>query len=218
MDILGKQTENNGSLSESELVEILTSSDYSTKGTLSDNGEESVLQKTLTSSDGKYQISVSEIYNSSLEKAKTSKKLTEIVKNTDYGKSINYSVTVNGTTLNDWKVFLNDGNNVYIILSGNLAGNLMPNLGYPVANYGGWYGLEYESEGTPEEIIDCLGSTVIFMDFANGRGASSATGAPTLEQFEASYGHTIKEGDVLQGALYTERRLLPWYYWRLLWS
>ena len=63
IDIAGKQIQNDGSLSEKELVEILTSSEYNTKGTLSDNGEESVLDKILTSSDGQYQIPVSEIYN-----------------------------------------------------------------------------------------------------------------------------------------------------------
>ena len=63
IDIAGKQIQNDGSLSEEELVEILTSSEYNTKGTLSDNGEESVLDKILTSSDGQYQIPVSEIYN-----------------------------------------------------------------------------------------------------------------------------------------------------------
>lgn len=66
MDILGKQAQNHGSLSEQELIDILTSNDYNTKGTLSDNNEESVLQKTLTSNNGKYQIPVSEIYNGSL--------------------------------------------------------------------------------------------------------------------------------------------------------
>ena len=62
-DILGKQAENKGTLSESELEEILTSNSYNTKGTLSDNEEESILEKTLTSNDGKYTILVSEIYN-----------------------------------------------------------------------------------------------------------------------------------------------------------
>lgn len=66
VDILAKQTENQGSLSEEELVEILTSPDYNTKGTLSENNEESVQQKTLTSSDGKYEILVSDIYNGKL--------------------------------------------------------------------------------------------------------------------------------------------------------
>ena len=60
-DILGKQIENNGSLSEEELTEILTSTNYNTQGTLSENGEESILDKTLTSKDGKYEIPVREI-------------------------------------------------------------------------------------------------------------------------------------------------------------
>ena len=68
MDILGKIFENHGSLSEEELEEILISPDYNTKGTLSDNNEESILQKTLISSDGKYQIPVSEIYNGNFVK------------------------------------------------------------------------------------------------------------------------------------------------------
>ena len=63
MDILGKQAQNQGILSEQELIDILTSNDYNTKGTLSNNNEQSVLQKTLTSNGGKYQIPVSEIYN-----------------------------------------------------------------------------------------------------------------------------------------------------------
>ena len=66
VDILAKQTENQGSLSEEELVEILTSPDYNTKGTLSENNEESVQQKTLTSSDGKYTIPVLDIYGGRL--------------------------------------------------------------------------------------------------------------------------------------------------------
>ena len=66
VDILAKQIDNKGTLTEQELIDILTSNEYSTKGTLSENDEESVLEKTLTSSDGKYQILVSEIYNGSL--------------------------------------------------------------------------------------------------------------------------------------------------------
>ena len=66
IDILGKQAENHGSLSEQELTVILTSNDYTTKGTLSDNGEATILEKTLTSSDGKYEIPVSKIYNGTL--------------------------------------------------------------------------------------------------------------------------------------------------------
>ena len=144
----------------------------------------------------------------------SSKKLTEIVKKADYGKSIDYSVTVNGTTLNNWKVFLNDGNNVYIILENNLIGNLMPDLGNYIEkcdtayNYT-IYQLPYydEGEGETEDIANGIIETELFQDFATGNGALSATGGPTLEQFEASYGQSINEGDILEGSLYTTRRL-----------
>ena len=64
VDILGKMSENKGSLSENELIDILTSANYNTQGTLSD--EESILDRSLTSKDGKYIILVSEIYNGNL--------------------------------------------------------------------------------------------------------------------------------------------------------
>lgn len=63
-DILGKQAENHGSLSAEELEQILTSPDYNTQGFLS--GEDSILDRTLTSKDGKYTIPVSQIYNGKL--------------------------------------------------------------------------------------------------------------------------------------------------------
>ena len=49
----------------------------------------------------------------------------------DYGKTINYSVTVKNNnnenvTLNDWKVFYNDGNNVYIIMSECIDSSILP--------------------------------------------------------------------------------------------
>ncbi len=64
MDILEKQTENHGSLSADELEEILISPNYNTQGRLSN--EEKILERTLTSKNGKYEIPVSEIYNGSL--------------------------------------------------------------------------------------------------------------------------------------------------------
>ena len=64
MDILGVQAQNHGTLSEDELEEILASSNYNTQGTLSN--EDDILEKTLTSKNGKYIIPVSEIYNGKL--------------------------------------------------------------------------------------------------------------------------------------------------------
>ena len=61
-DILAKITDKKGeNITEDELVEILTSSNYNTQGRLS--SEEAILDRTLTSKDGKYTIPVSEIYN-----------------------------------------------------------------------------------------------------------------------------------------------------------
>ena len=34
---------------------------------------------------------------------------------TNYGDKVNYSVTVNGVTLNNWKIFYNDGTNVIMV-------------------------------------------------------------------------------------------------------
>ena len=104
LDILGKQTENKGDLSEEELIDILTSDNYNTKGTLSDNNEETIFQKTLTSNDGKYQILVSEIYNGDLKNTKVVAGLynadtAELIYSWEELLELGNIITVNGTTL-----------------------------------------------------------------------------------------------------------------------
>ncbi|MCI8352042.1 MAG: hypothetical protein HFJ58_00165 [Clostridia bacterium] len=111
----------------------------------------------------------------------------------DYGKTINYSVTVKNNnnenvTLNDWKVFYNDGNNVYIIMSNVLDGSLFPaNSG--LSNDGRYHvwtaGWETTSSSTDAAAI--LRDNTIWADFARGNGASSATGSPTAEMLVASW-------------------------------
>ena len=61
---------------------------------------------------GEYEIPYSELYKSNDDSPSIGQKLTEIITSEDYGKPTDYSVTVNGKTLNNWKVFLNDENNV----------------------------------------------------------------------------------------------------------
>ena len=62
LEILNVQAENREEeLTEEKLTEILTSEEHGIQGTLSDNGESSILDKTLTTKDGKYQIQVKEI-------------------------------------------------------------------------------------------------------------------------------------------------------------
>ena len=131
------------------------------------------------------------IANSTPVTPNTSQKLVDIITPGDYGKSIDYSVTVNGTTLNDWKVFLNDGNNVYIIL-----GDCIPSgLGIPIESSSyinhfsrdgvEFYGAAYESGG-----YLFLEDTQNFTDFVDSNFAISATGGPTKEQLETSSGVT----------------------------
>ena len=68
LEILNIQVENaEEKLTEEKLTEILTSEKYGIQGTLSDNGESSILDKTLTTKDGKYQIQVKEIYNGEIK-------------------------------------------------------------------------------------------------------------------------------------------------------
>ena len=61
MDIFGKQVENQGKITDENLKEILEK-----YGTLS--GEEKIIEKTLTTKEGKYEIKVAEIYNGTMVK------------------------------------------------------------------------------------------------------------------------------------------------------
>ena len=64
IDILAKQSDNLGSLSQKELSDILTEK----YGTLSTQ-EENILDKTLTSKDGKHKIKVNEIWNGKFQES-----------------------------------------------------------------------------------------------------------------------------------------------------
>ena len=109
MDILANQTSKmSGKINEKELKSIL-----SKYGTLST--EESITDKKLTTTDGKYIIPVSKIYNGNV--------LEATIENTEpksyYGDLIDYDVDI-GVSLDDkdqydWKIFYNDGTNIYII-------------------------------------------------------------------------------------------------------
>ncbi len=70
--------------------------------------------------------------------ADVEQKLTNLINLEDYGKNIDYIVTIKEKILDNWKIFLNDGNNVYIILGDYLEAKLMPNnsnIGNDLTNY-----------------------------------------------------------------------------------
>lgn len=115
------------------------------------------------------------------------RKITEIVEASDYGKTINYSVTVDGITLNDWKVFYNDGTNVYIILGDYLNNLLIPtSTGMTTTGtYQAYWASGSVADNT--EAVATLTNTENWSAFATGTGAQSATGGPTNEMFVASW-------------------------------
>ena len=109
IDILAFQTSKLGdSLTEAELEGIL-SPKY---GTLS-TAEERTIDKKLTTIDGKV-IPVSKIYNGSLIALLPT--IADADEKDYYGNFIDYDVDLDDTTNDyDWKIFYNDGTNIYII-------------------------------------------------------------------------------------------------------
>ncbi|MBO5477701.1 MAG: prepilin-type N-terminal cleavage/methylation domain-containing protein [Clostridia bacterium] len=123
----------------------------------------------------------------------TSKTLVSQIKPADYGKSINYSVTVKNAddediTLTDWKVFYNDGTNVYIILGDYLNNTLIDTTKTKMTTTG-TYQAYWTSESVADntEAVATLTNTENWSQFATGRGAQSAIGSPTGEMFVASW-------------------------------
>ena len=137
MDILANQTSKlSGKINKKELKSIL-----SKYGTLST--EESITEKKLTTTDGKYVIPVSKIYNGNV--------LEATIENTEqknyYGDIIDYDVDI-GVSLDDkdqydWKIFYNDDTNIYIIAEDyvRMDNALMPEIQGRTENNSLPYGL-----------------------------------------------------------------------------
>lgn len=113
----------------------------------------------------------------------------------DYGKSINYSA--NG--VNDWKVFYNDGTNVYIIASNYLDMSVTPiDLATTKMIKGnGKYTVYWDSSiGTNIEVVETLNNTSNWNAFASGKGGESATGGPTYEMLADSWNANPKTNSI----------------------
>ena len=109
--------------------------------------------------------------------------LVEIITGNDYGKTINYSATVKGEQLNNWKVFYNDGTNVYIILDDYLENRLLPaETGLQTKNKYSVY-----SSKDRDTLLTALTTQSNWSEFANGVAGATATGSPTNEQFVNSW-------------------------------
>ena len=103
MDIASKQAEMLENISVGQFSKILL--DY---GNIETNTD-SILDGKLITNNGNYEISIHEIYSGSLKNETFSQKITPL----NYGDKVNY--TANG--VNDWKIFYNDGDTVFLISS-----------------------------------------------------------------------------------------------------
>ena len=101
----------------------------------------------------------------------------------DYGKAINYSATVKGEQVNNWKVFYNDGTNVYIILDDYLENRLLPTAtGLQTKNKYSVY-----SNTDRDTLVTALTTQSNWSEFANGVEGATATGGATNEIFVNSW-------------------------------
>ena len=113
----------------------------------------------------------------------TGPKLVETITGSDYGKAINYSATVKGEQVNNWKVFYNDGKNVYIILDDYLENRLLPTE-TGLQTYGKYY---VYSNISREALLSGLTTKNNWREFASGVEGATATGGATNEQFVNSW-------------------------------
>ena len=118
--------------------------------------------------------------------------LAETITGSDYGKAINYSVAVQGEQVNNWKVFYNDGANVYIILDGYLENRLLPvETGLQTSDKYGVY-----SNTNRDTLLTALTKTSNWSEFASGIEGATATGSPTNTMFIASWNENPKVNDI----------------------
>lgn len=129
--------------------------------------------------------------------------LENTITSDDYGKPVNYSVTVNGTILDNWKIFLNDGGNVYIIYGDYLEAALAPEdsrMSKDPDNYMYAIGTSWQGNYLAYEFCDYLLDNTVWESFAAGVLGASATGSPTLLQLNRSLGRNDGDGSSINGA------------------
>ncbi len=124
--------------------------------------------------------------------------LVETINATNYGNKIDYSVTINESTVNNWKVFYNDGTNVYIILDDYLDASLVPS-GIGLNTDTSTYKYDVSADEGRSTLISALSTTNNWTSFVNSK-ATSAVGTPTLDMLINSwnsrgYERLYKHGD-----------------------
>ncbi len=129
MDILEKELENEGNINKGDFVTILNQ--YFDGVPTEENLPEDLNNLTLISKEayGGHEMNIGDIWNGTFAQAS----LAETVTGTNYGDYIDYSIDLNedGDTTNDWRIFYNDGDHVFII-----AADYVPNTSSYLDNVG----------------------------------------------------------------------------------
>ena len=134
------------------------------------------------------------------EKKSGPKKLTSVITKENYGDYIDYKYDYNGNGDNtdDWRIFYNDGENVYLIASEAIPEILEPEeknyknfdfLDERLEKYFS-FAKKYDKEHTP--FTQAMNKTAIMLDLTNwesfvNENADYAIGGPTLEMFLKQY-------------------------------
>ena len=210
MDIMEKELENEGNISKGDFVTILNQ--YFDDVPTEENLPEDLNDLTLTSKEeyGGHEMNIGDIWNGTFAQAS----LAEAVTGTNYGDYVDYPIDLNGDgdTANDWRIFYNDGEHVFIIAADYVlnTSRYLDNAGTGMTTYI-TYGLYWDPVPTTGQTVNpsilslfrqnwtdystnengrCI-STLLNTNnwdgFVNSSYADYAIGCPTLEMWVASW-------------------------------
>lgn len=168
-----------------------------------------------------------------------SETMTAKIVPSNYGQYVNYPVDLNndGNTKNDWKIFYNNGNNVYLIAADYVKNSLVStaNLGMTTA---GNYNVFWNDLSTLDYTIDTgiatkfllskaatftetnanyqatasLLDTEKWTSFVDDTYAESAIGSPTIEMFTRSWNQVYTEDKYENQQIYCNSSTANGYY------
>ena len=174
LDIYDELTENMGEVPDEEKITEIADRYGDIEGT---NFED----KVLKTEKGNYEIKLSDIRVIEKEKVTAVKE----IKPTDYGKYVNYNVDYDndGSVADDWRIFYNDGENIYLISSEYVIPKMYENAqgGYKSLN------LDKLGYGTVDSAIDFLKNKENWNMLEDTTKAEYALGGPTLEMYVSSW-------------------------------
>ncbi len=230
MEVLDKQVKNKGNIKKVEFIEILGKyfKDVPTEENLPEDLTTLILQ--TKEEYGLYEINIGEIWNGTFN-IEIGENFAEIVTSTNYGDFVDYPIDLNedGDTTNDWRIFYNNGTNVFMIAADyvknnsiyldnagtgmtiddtyKLYWNSVPNVQTVEANILSLFKQSWTDYSTNENgrCVSTLLNTNNWDGFVNTSYASYAIGGPTIEMWVASYN---AKGDTV---LYTNKNITGYY-------